>query len=134
MNQFSQTDLEAFVRQRAPKIAEGIQQAAKRSNNEADLVAEVEDVLKRFETNFDVTLKLERERTLINGRADAVYNRFVIEYEPPKSLRKQLNYRHNQHAIGQVKKYVEELSKLDRQRKERLAGVVLDGYYYIFVR
>ncbi len=134
MNQYTPTDLEAFVRQRAPEIAKGIQQAAKRSNNEADLVAEVEDVLKKFEESFDVTLKLERERTLINGRADAVYNRFVVEYEPPKSLRKQSSFRHNQHAIRQVKQYMDELSRLDRHRKERLAGVVLDGYFYIFVR
>jgi len=134
MSQYSTTDLESFVRQRAPEIAKEIQEAAGRSNNEADLVAEVEDVLKNFEKKFDLTLHLTRERTLINGRADAVYNRFIIEYEPPKSLRKQLGYRHNQHAIEQVKQYVEELSKLDRHRKERLAGVVLDGYFYIFVR
>ena len=50
---------------------------------EADLAAEVENVLERFASNFDVTLSLDRERTLINGRADAVYNRVVIEYEPP---------------------------------------------------
>jgi hypothetical protein len=57
------------------------------------LVAEVENVLERFASNFDVTLSLDHERTLINGRADAVYNRngradavysrVVIEYEPP---------------------------------------------------
>jgi hypothetical protein len=47
------------------------------------LAAEVENVLERFASNFGVTLSLDRERTLINGRADAVYNRFVIEYEPP---------------------------------------------------
>jgi SAM-dependent methyltransferase len=134
MSHYTPTDLEAFVRQRSPEICQGIQRAASRSRNEADLVAEVEDVLRSFERNFDLTLHLARERTLINGRADAVYNRFVIEYEPPKSLRKQANYRHNQHAIDQVKQYMEELSRLDRHRKERLAGVVLDGYFFIFIR
>ncbi|MBM3190770.1 MAG: SAM-dependent DNA methyltransferase, partial [Chloroflexi bacterium] len=84
--------------------------------------------------NFDVSLSLQRERTLINGRADAVYNRFVIEYEPPNSLRKERNARTNQHAIEQVKQYLGGLERVDRQKKERLAGVALDGSYYIFVR
>ena len=134
MTTYSPTDLEAFVRQRAPEITRDITEAARRSRNEADLVAAVERVIERFATTFDVSLHHERERTLINGRADAVYNRFVIEYEPPGSLRRSNEYRHNQHAIGQVKQYMDELERLDRHRKERLAGVVLDGAFYIFVR
>src|SRR5947207_14077899 len=103
MTTYSPTDLEAFVRQRAPEITRDITEAARRSRNEADLVAAVERVIERFASNFDVSLNHERERTLINGRADAVYNRFVIEYEPPGSLRRSIEFRHNQHSIGQVK-------------------------------
>jgi len=131
---YSPTELEAVVRKRAPEIARDIQAAARRSRVEADLVAEVEDVLKRFEKSFGLNLRLERERTLINGRADAVYNRLVIEYEPPGSLRKEPSARTNQHAVEQVKQYMAGLERMDRQRKERLAGVVLDGSFYIFVR
>lgn len=131
---YAPTDLEAYVRQRAPQIAADIRNAAQKARNEADLVAEVEKLLERFARNFDVTLHLERERTLINGRADAVYNRFVIEYEPPGSLRQSNSHAHNRHAIDQVKRYMEGLERLDRHRRERLAGVVLDGSYYIFVR
>ncbi len=39
------TELEYFVRQRAPEIAREIGAAARRARNEADLVAEVEKVL-----------------------------------------------------------------------------------------
>ena len=106
MMNYTPTDLEVFVRQRAPQIAHDIQAAAQRSSNEADLVAEVERVLERFACNFDVTLHLDRERTLVNGRADAVYDRFVIEYEPPGSLRKEKSARPNQHAVEQVKRYI----------------------------
>ena len=130
----SPTDLEAYVRQRAPDIARDIRGAAQKARNEADLVAEVEKVLERFARNFDVTLHLERERTLVNGRADAVYNRLVIEYEPPGSLHKSNTYQANKHAIAQVKQYLQGIERLDRQRKERLAGVVLDGSYFIFLR
>jgi hypothetical protein len=131
---FTPTDLEAYVRQRAPEIARGIRTAAQKARVEADLVAEVEKVLDKFSKNFDITLHLERERTLINGRADAVYNRFVIEYEPPRSLQRSNTARTNKHAIEQVQQYIGGLERLDRHRKERLAGVVLDGGYYIFIR
>ena len=104
------------------------------SRNEADLVADGRADHRGFAKNFDVTLHLDRERTLINGRADAVYNRFVIEYEPPNSLRKDLSARPNQHAIGQVKQYMEGLERLDRHKKERMAGAVLDGTFFIFIR
>jgi len=134
MPDYSTTDLEAYVRQRAPEIAGDIKAAAENARNEADLVAAVERLLERFAKNFDVTLHHERERTLINGRADAVYNRFVIEYEPPRSLRKSNAYASNRHAIEQVKQYMEGLERLDRHLKERLAGVALDGGFYIFVR
>src|ERR1043165_28210 len=134
MSSYSPTDLEAYVRQRAPEVTRDILNAAKGARNEADLVAETEKVLERFGRNFDVTLNLQRERTLINGRADAVYNRFVIEYEPPGSLRPSNNYHHNKHAIGQVTQYMDELERLDRHRKERLAGGGLDGSHFIFVR
>ncbi len=131
---YSPTELEAIVRHRAPEIARDIRDAASGASNEADLVAAVERIIEKFARNFDVSLHLSRERTLINGRADAVYNRFVIEYEPPNSLRKEPNARPNQHAIGQVKQYMEGLERLDRHKKERLAGVVLDGGFFIFVR
>lgn len=136
MAKFNATQLEDFVRLRAPQIAKEIRAAADKAQNEADLVAEVENVLDKFDKNpdFDISLHLQRERTLINGRADAVYNRFVIEYEPPRSLQKSNNARTNRHAIDQVKQYIDELEKLDRQKKERLAGVVLDGDFYIFCR
>jgi SAM-dependent methyltransferase len=130
---YTPTELEAFVRQRAPEIARDIQAAAC-ARVEADLVAEVEDVLKKFEHSFDLNLRLERECALVTGRADAVYNRLVIEYEPPGSLRSNNSARPNQHAIQQVKDYFEGLAKRDRHKKERLAGVVLDGAYYIFIR
>jgi hypothetical protein len=134
MRDYTPTDLEAFVRQRAPEIARAIQAAAQRSANEADLRGKVEPILERFASNFDITLRLERERTLVNGRADAVYNRFVVEYEPPGSLRRERNARPNQHAVEQVQRYLEGLERMDRHRKERLAGAVLDGHYFIFVR
>ena len=134
MPQFDPVKLESFVKIRAPQIAKDIQAVAAKANNEADLVAETEKILDKFATNFDIQLDLRRERTLINGRADAVYNRFVIEYEPPRSLTKSNTHRNNKHAIEQVQNYMGGLERLDRQKKERLAGVAMDGLFFIFVR
>lgn len=80
-----------------------------------------------------LNLFLREEYTLINGRADAVYNRLIIEYEPPRSLRERNNYRFNEHAVNQLKGYIEGLVKRERHKPERLAGVVLDGSYFIFL-
>lgn len=134
MTNYDPVKLEAFVQQRAPQIAQDIRNAAEKAHNEADLVAETEKILEKFSNNFDIQLKLQRERTLINGRADAVYNRFVIEYEPPRSLTKNNSHRNNKHAIEQVQNYMGGLERVDRQKKERLAGAVLDGSFFIFVR
>ncbi len=134
MPDYDPNELEAYVRQRARDISRDIRRAAERAHKEADLVAEVEKLLERFSRNFDVTLRLDRERSLVNGRADAVYNRFVIEYEPPDSLRPSNAHGPNRHAIEQVKRYMEGLERLERHKKERLAGVVLDGVFYVFVR
>ena len=109
MPSYSPVELEAYVRQRAPEVARDFRSAAQKANNEADLVAEAEKVIERFSHKCDVPVHLQRERTLVNGRADAVYNRFAIEYEPPRSLRKSNSYHHSIHAVGQVKHYMEGL-------------------------
>lgn len=131
---YTPVELEALVRKRAPEIAKGIREAADRSRSEADLVAEVESVLRRFAENFELSLHPEHERSLVTGRADAVYNRFVVEYEPPGTLRKERDAGPNRHAVEQVKRYMAGLAEEGRHRKERLAGAVLDGSYFIFVR
>ena len=58
----------------------------------------------------------------------------LAEYEPPKSLRDDNAFRHNQHAIGQVKEYLGSLVRRERHKPERLAGVVFNGDFFIWVR
>jgi hypothetical protein len=87
-----------------------------------------------MEIFFRIVLKPERERTLIKGRADAIYSRIIIEYEPPLSLRQSNGHKNNSHAIEQIKQYMTELEMKDKHHLERLAGVVLDGSFFIFIR
>jgi len=58
MSNFTPTELEVFVRQRAPEIAKEIRDAASGASNEADLVATVEPILEQFARRFDVQLHL----------------------------------------------------------------------------
>jgi len=55
-------------------------------NNEIEKVAQ----------QLGVQLLFRQQYTLATGRADAVYNRFVIEYEPPGSLRPNLSHKRTQ--------------------------------------
>lgn len=127
-------DFESQIKDIAQSFSKEIHNAAKSSNNEAEFRTKVARLIEDFTEKAGLTIPLREEYTLINGRADAVYNRLIVEYEPPNSLRPSNSYRVNQHAIGQVKGYIEGLVRRERHKPERLAGVVLDGNYFIFVR
>lgn len=67
------------------------------------------------------------------GRADAVYNRFVIEFEPPGSLRKSVLHSATRHAVSQVQQYLRGLSNETGLPMERLAGCAFDGSLIVYV-
>ncbi|MEW6419296.1 MAG: N-6 DNA methylase [Nitrospirota bacterium] len=127
-------DIEKEIKSIAPDLTKQILNAATQSNNEAEFRTKTTRLIEDFAQKVSLNLHLREEHTLINGRADAVYNRLVIEYEPPRSLRQNNSYRANQHAINQLKGYIEGLVRRERHKPERLAGVVLDGGYFIFIR
>ncbi|RLG09207.1 MAG: SAM-dependent DNA methyltransferase [Thaumarchaeota archaeon] len=108
--------------------------AAREAHNEAEFRSRVAKDIEEIAKKLDVSLLLREEYTLATGRADAVYNRLIIEYEPPGSLRPNLNHGHTRHAVQQVRDYIVGLSRRERHERDRLLGVVLDGHYYIFVR
>lgn len=68
-----------------------------------------------------------------SGRADAIYNRFVIEFEPPGSLRPSVQHSATKHAIGQVQQYMRGVSERDSIPLDRLAGCAFDGNWIIYV-
>lgn len=125
---------EDLIRKHAPEVAEQIKRAAQDAwGNEAQFRGNLARgrVFEGFAEHLGLQLQPHEEYTLINGRADAVYNRFVVEYEPPGSLTSKDSQK-NRHAIGQVKQYIEELIKKERHKPERVAGAVTDGCYFIF--
>jgi SAM-dependent methyltransferase len=100
---------------------------------EADFRRKIDPLLEEFCTKVGVTPRAHAEYTLATGRADAVFNRLVIEYERPGVLKKSPDAA-TRHAIQQVKDYLEGLAKKEHRQVERLAGVVFDGHFLIFVR
>jgi len=131
----SPVSAEEIIKKQSAIVAHGIRDAAERAHNEAEFRTAVARTIENLAEEMDLRLSLREEYTLLdNGRADAVYNRFVIEYEPPGSLRTANTSRTNAHAIGQVKQYIEGLHKVERHKLERIAGVAFDGNYFIFVR
>jgi SAM-dependent methyltransferase len=100
---------------------------------EADFRRKIDPLLEEFCTKVGVTPLAHAEYTLATGKADAVFNRLVIEYERPGVLKKSPDAA-TRHAIQQVKDYLEGLAKKEHRQVERLAGVVFDGHFLIFVR
>ena len=67
------------------------------------------------------------------GRADAIYNRFVIEFEPPGSLRPSIQHSATKHAVTQVQQYLRGLAEETGLSMERLAGCAFDGSWIVYV-
>lgn len=127
-------DIDELVRESAPRISDQILKAAREAANEAEFRKPAGRIFEDFAEEVGVQLRAREEYTLANGRADTVYNRLVIEYENPGSLRDYNTYAHNRHAIGQAKTYIEDVAKKERLKRHRMAGVVIDGFFLIFVR
>jgi len=126
-------DLESAIRKTAPAFAKAIKKAAASSHNEAEFRTKAWKFIDDFSTEHDLDLQSRDEYRLFNGRADAVYNRFVIEYEAPGRLRENPTLKGNTHAVQQVKDYLEGVKRRERHKPERLAGVAFDGHWFIFV-
>ena len=118
----------------ASKVAHAISSAAKSSRNEAEFRSSFSHVLRDFAADCGIPFEVREEYVLATGRLDAAYNRLVIEYESPGSLRANPAHQHTVHAVQQVKDYLLGIAAKDREKIHRLAGVVVDGYFFVFVR
>jgi len=127
-------NIEAEIKERAPELARHIQQAAASSRNEAEFRTKIAQLIDRLADRLKLPIYLREEYTLLEGRADAVYNRLVLEYKAPGVLRESNSCKSNKDKIEKVKDYIRGLVRRERHKPERLAGVLLDGNYFIFIR
>ncbi len=127
-------DSESILHSAAKTLAEKTLAAAKGATNEAEFRIPFQAAIAVAAQAIGAGIQPRDEVSLIEGRADTVYNRLVIEYEHPDSLKSYNKNRNNAHAIQQVKDYIGSLHKRERHKKERYAGVVCDGGFFIFCR
>lgn len=125
--------VDALVADAAPRVLEGIRLAA-RGRNEAEFREDFYRTLADFANSVGLPLDRRAEYVLAKGRADAAYNRLVIEYERPGSLSQTPGHRHTRHAIDQVRQYIDGVAKREGLAARRLMGVATDGSYFVFVR
>jgi hypothetical protein len=128
-------DIEVEIKKRAPDLAIQIKKAAASSCNEAEFRTKITRLVDDLAQSLRLPFYSPREEYgLLEGRADAVYNRLILEYKAPGVLRESNSYRANKEAIEQVEGYIRGLVRRERHKPERVAGVILDGNYFIFIR
>lgn len=127
-------ELNKVIDSNSQTIAFSIIEAAKSSSNEAEFRKIFQRIVENFAKQVSIELEVRDEYVLARGRADTVYNRLLIEYEPPGSLKGSNNYTNNKHAYGQLKTYIEDIDRRERRKKSRLLGVTTDGTWLIYVK
>ena len=73
-------DIEGEIRRIAPDFARKIREAANESHNEAEFRSKIYRLIENFTAQAKLPIYPKEECILVNGRADAVYNRLIIEY------------------------------------------------------
>lgn len=126
--------LDRIVSDYANKLHGLLQHLLPQHPNEPEFRKPVDQLLEEFCAEAKLNPLAHAEYTLATGRADAVFNRLVIEYERPGTLSDRLSHRATAHAVNQVKSYISGLAQQQRHELTRMAGVVFDGRYIIFVR
>jgi hypothetical protein len=127
-------DLSGLIREYAEKILRKCQELLPLHPNEAEFRRHIDQLLEEFCAEAELNPLAHAEYTLATGRADAVFNRLVIEYERPGTLSDKLSHRATAHAVEQVKRYLEGLAQRQRHELTRMAGIVFDGRYIVFIR
>jgi len=127
-------DPEAIAGELAPRVAADLVRAAKKGGTEADFRREAARILEEAAARAELTIIPRDEFSVARGRVDSVYNRLVLEYKRPGVLQASSEGRANQGVIQQVKDYILDVAKRERREANRLAGVALDGFHFVFVR
>jgi hypothetical protein len=124
-----------ITQQIAHELAAQILQAGRESTTEQALVVAVEIALGPVLDRLRIPKQPEYEKTLLQGRADAVYGSVIIEYEAPGKLSSAPGHAE---AMRQARQYMREQAELrspgvPESALPTLVGVVLDGLHIGFV-
>jgi len=127
-------DFERVAAELAPQVAGRLLALAEQGGTEADFRREAARVLEEAASAAGMTIVPRDEFSVARGRVDSVYNRLILEYKRPGLLRADGRTRPNLIAVQQVKDYIVDMARRERREASRLAGVITDGSFLIFVR
>jgi SAM-dependent methyltransferase len=128
------TDRKQVIAKWSRRILSRLREILLEEPNETRLRGVMNNLLEEFCRKVDVKASLKEEYTLAEGgRADAVFDRRVIEYKRLGVLKKPMD-KSTQEAVRQLEGYLERIARERNRPLRDLAGVVLDGQYVIFVR
>ena len=127
-------DLNRLAADQATHVARDLRAIARRGGNEADFRREAARLFEDAASAIGLTIAPRDEYHVARGHVDSVYNRLILEYKKPGLLRPANASVPNQKAISQVKEYIVDVAIRERREAQRLAGVITDGFYLIFVR
>jgi SAM-dependent methyltransferase len=132
MEALDQTKRDHLIRSWAGEIKTQLDHLLPNKPTEADLRFRVAPLLDNFCREVGVPPMSHAEYSMASGIADAVFDRFIIEYKRPSVLSPRMDLQTSA-ALDQLKGYIRDMAK-DRSKGEHLGGVVFDGCYVIFVR
>ncbi|BCW96242.1 MAG: SAM-dependent methyltransferase [Fimbriimonadales bacterium] len=125
---------EQLIQRYAQRLKGVLDEIVPQSPNESDFRYRVNRVLDDFCEKLGFEIELRTEYGLAGKRADSVFNRFVVEYKRPGELGDSLAHPKTSKAVEQLKEYLRKLARDERQDLARIAGVVFDGCFLVFVR
>jgi SAM-dependent methyltransferase len=125
---------EQLIQRYAQRLKGVLDEIVPQSPNESDFRYHVNKVLDDFCKELGFEIELRTEYGLAGKRADSVFNRFVVEYKRPGELGESLAHPKTSKAVEQLKEYLRKLARDERQNLARIAGVVFDGCFLVFVR
>ncbi|MCP9484262.1 MAG: N-6 DNA methylase [Gaiellaceae bacterium MAG52_C11] len=108
--------------------------AHEHTGSEANFRRSAERALEESAAALGIEVTSVVERSLAGGRADAVFNRLVVEWEPPGKLAAHIGHPGNKDAVQQLERYLRDLAAEERREVDRLVGVACDGAFMIFTR
>lgn len=111
----------------AAQLAVAFKRAARRDVLEKDFRQVVEAHLLQLAQQRGIDLVPHSEVTLgSSGRADTIYNRFIIEWEKPGSLKASNTHTKNRETIAQCQRYGDSLFWVTREKPGRIVGCCTD--------
>jgi hypothetical protein len=130
--------LDSIITAEAVKFATALRAAAEVAANEQEIRIECERLLAFLEHRAGVTLQGRHEFTVASGRIDSVYERVIIEYKNPRSVRDKIGVKGDspgtRRVVDQIKSRFHDLQKEYGHPINSLFGVGLDGLHFVFVR